>query len=261
MGEWGVFIMANRAGLAAPGPHLLSMGGWGCSLPKMDQSRPLNHSRYQTCPEGPWESRGAGRERQRQKESHRRGRGGRGKSENTLFVGLQIQSRGEALVPARPGWAGPWGGQLPSLLGLSLQTLPGARLPGGWQELREGQWEKGAVWVLLQPPTSSSSEDGETGALRQEGRTGEDAATLGLGGRGGRLPRGLSEGAVPIWLSVASSSRSVSSRLSIRWGVAPLPVPPRPAPGWPSHCPLPGGASCPESLGVSSGWVSAVEGS
>lgn len=184
------------------------------------------------------------------------------KRASALFVGLQIQSRGEALVPARPGWAGPWGGQLPSLLGPSLQALPGgARLPGGWQELREGQWEKGAVWVLLQPPTPSSSEDGETGALRQERRTGEEAATLGLGGRGGRLPGGLSEGAVPIWLSVASSSRNVSSRLSIRWAAAPRSVQPRPAPGWPLPCPLPGWASCPESLGVSSGCVSAVEGS
>lgn len=109
--------------------------------------------------------------------------------------------------------------------------------------------------VLLQPPRPLALK-----TRRQEGRTGEEAATWGLGGGGGGLPGGLSVGVLPIWLRVASSSRRVSSRLSIRWGVVPLTVQMRPAAGWPLCSPLQGWESCPESLGVSSGCISAVEG-
>lgn len=47
------------------------------------------------------------------------------------------------------------------------------------------------------------------------------AATWGLRDWGEGLPGGPMAGAVPISLRVASSSRSVSSRLSIRWRAMP----------------------------------------
>lgn len=86
--------------------------------------------------------------------------------------------------------------------------------------LREASRRRGAGVVLLQTPTPSSSEDRQTGAGRQVERMEWQAATWGPGGRGGGLPGGPAAEAMPIWLRVASSSRSVSSRLSIRWVMA-----------------------------------------
>ena len=56
------------------------------------------------------------------------------KGERTLFVGLQIQGRGERpwspprLVRLIPGQA-----SFPACQGLCLQTQPGTGLPGGWR--------------------------------------------------------------------------------------------------------------------------------
>lgn len=103
-----------------------------------------------------------GKESQTGEGGGERGDGKGGENFICWFIGTE--QRGEDLVPARAARADPWVGQLPSLPGLSLQTPPGAGLPGGWQELTKGQWQEGAGMVLLQPPTPSSSEDQETRA-------------------------------------------------------------------------------------------------
>ena len=102
---------------------------------EMDQSSPLEQLQGPGLPR-----RALGIQKRRQRNHRDResqtgeeeGSVGMEKGESTLFVGLQIQSKGErpwsptGLVRLIPGQA-----SFPACQGLCLQTQPGTRLPGG----------------------------------------------------------------------------------------------------------------------------------
>lgn len=148
-------------------------------------------------------------------------RGGRGgEEEKALFSGLQRAGRDRAhLVPApaaelSPGWAG-----FPAAPGSAHRPWPGNGLPEGGRLKQKtvGMRDAGrAPGVSLSPPR-----DWRRKAAGEK----REAATWGRGGGGGGLLLGHFTVLAPIPLRVASSSWSVSSRLSMRSsGVASCPV-------------------------------------